>query len=272
VTDDATVRVGFVGVGSQGGPMARQIARAGHPTTIWARRPDALDPFQGSGASFAATPAELAAASELICVCVVNDDDVNEVVEAMLPSVTPGSTVAVHSTVHPATCDTLAAKLGERGASLIDAPVSGGGPAAEAGNLVVMVGGADDEFERFRPVFATYGDPVLHVGPRGSALIAKLINNALMMAQVTLADDALTVADALGIDRSALTTIVSSGSGSSFSFGILAALGSIGAFADVGADLLRKDVDILTDVLTTRLVAAGDLVAVADHGLERGGR
>lgn len=265
-------RVGFVGLGSLGGPMARQIARAGHPTVLWARRPEALEPFAGSGATFAATPAELAAASDLICVCVVDDDDVVQVVEAMLPSVTAGSTVAVHSTVHPATCRALAARLVERGASLVDAPVSGGGPAAEAGKLVVMVGGAEDEVDRCRPVFETYGDPVVHTGPLGSALLAKLVNNALMMAQVTLADDALSIAAELGVDRSALTTIVAGGSGNSFAFGVLAGLGSMAAFADVAGDLLRKDLDILSDVLATRQLERRDLVAVADNGLVRGGR
>jgi 3-hydroxyisobutyrate dehydrogenase len=135
-----------------------------------------------------------------------------------------------------------------------------------------MVGGAEDDVSRCRPVFETYGDPVLHVGPLGTALLAKLVNNALMMAHMTLADDALTLASALGIDRSALSTIISSGSGNSFSFGVLAGLGSIEAFADVAGDLLRKDVGILLAVLTDRAVDSGDLVVVADHGLVRGGR
>jgi 3-hydroxyisobutyrate dehydrogenase-like beta-hydroxyacid dehydrogenase len=265
-------RVGFVGVGSQGGPMARQIARAGFPTTLWARRPEALEPFADTGASSAATPADLAAASDLVCLCVVDDDDVTQVVEAMLPAIAAGTTVAVHSTVHPATCQALAARLAERGASLVDAPVSGGGGAAEAGNLVVMVGGTDDEFERCRPVFAAYGDPVVHTGPLGSALLAKLVNNALMMAQVTLADDALSLAAALGIDRAALATIVTHGSGNSFSFGVVAGVGSLEAFAEFAADLLRKDVDILSDVLAARHLASGDLVPVADRGLVRGQR
>jgi len=252
--------------------MARQIARAGFPTTLWARRHEALEPFADTGASFAATPADLAAASELICICVVNDDDVRQVVEALLPSVAAGTTVAVHSTIHPATCEALASRLADRGASLVDAPVSGGGGAAAAGNLVVMVGGTDDELERVRPVFATYGDPVVHTGPLGSALLAKLVNNALMMAQVTLADDALTTGAALGIDRAALTTVVTRGSGNSFSFGVLSGVGSLEAFAELAADLLRKDVDILSDVLAARHLASGDLVPVADHGLVRGQR
>jgi 3-hydroxyisobutyrate dehydrogenase-like beta-hydroxyacid dehydrogenase len=263
------MRVGFIGLGSQGGPMARQIIRAGFPTALWARRPEALEPFAGPGVSLAESPAALAAASDVVCLCVVDDDDVREVVAALLPGLHEGSTVVVHSTIHPVTCDELAATVAERGASLIDAPVSGGAPAADAGTLVVMVGATEDELERFRPVFATYGDPVLRLGRRGSGLAAKLVNNALMMAQVTLADDALAVAAALGLDRAAFTSVVSSGSGSSYSFGVVTALGSLEAFAEVGAPLLRKDVRILAEVLAGRGTGSGDLVAVADHGLAR---
>lgn len=266
------MRVGFVGLGSQGGPMARRIAEAGYPLTLWARRPEALDAFGDTGATFASTPAELAAASDLICVCVVDDDDVTEVVEAMLPSVGAGTTVAVHSTVHPDTCQHLAARLAEHGAALVDAPVSGGGPAAAAGTLVVMVGGTPDQVDLVRPVFATYGDPILHVGPLGSALLAKLVNNALMAAQVTLADDALAIAEALGVDRTALVEIVSRGSGNSFAFAIRSGFPSLDSFADVAFDLLRKDLTILADVLAQRRTNPGELVPVADHGLTRGGR
>ena len=113
---------------------------------------------------------------------------------------------------------------------------------------------------------------MLHVGPRGSALLAKLVNNALMMAQVTLADDALAIAAELGVDRSALITIISNGSGNSFSFGVRAGFDSMDSFATVAAPLLRKDVDILADVLSRRRLDPGDLVEVADHGLTRAGR
>ena len=107
---------------------------------------------------------------------------------------------------------------------------------------------------------------MLHVGPTGSALLAKLVNNALMMAQVTLADDALAIAAELGVDRSALVAIISKGSGNSYSFGVRG-FDSMDSFATVAAPLLRKDVDILSDVLSRRRLDPGDLVAVADHGL-----
>src|SRR5262245_55666741 len=97
-------RVGFIGLGSQGGPMAQQIITAGYPTTLWARRAETLEPYAGSGATFAGSPDELAANSEVIGLCVLADRDVDEVVDAMLPGIAPGTVLAVHSTVDPATC------------------------------------------------------------------------------------------------------------------------------------------------------------------------
>src|SRR5262249_34507570 len=130
------MRVGFIGLGSQGGPMARRIIDAGYETTLWARRPATLEPFAGTPAKVAASGAELAAASDLVCVCVFTDDDVEEVItgeDGILSGIAEGGVIAVHSTIHPDTCHRLAARAAEQGVSLIDVPVSGGGAAAEAG-------------------------------------------------------------------------------------------------------------------------------------------
>jgi 3-hydroxyisobutyrate dehydrogenase len=133
-------RVGFIGLGSQGGPMARRIIEAGYPVTLWARRPATLEPFADTNAKTAGSPAELAAASDLVCVCVRDDADTEEVVDAVLGGLAAGGVIAVHSTVHPDTCRRLAERAQAGGVRLIDAPVSGGAPAAEAGRLLVMAG------------------------------------------------------------------------------------------------------------------------------------
>src|SRR6478672_7793434 len=184
------MRVGYIGLGSQGAPMARRIVAAGFETTLWARRSATLEPFEGSGAAVAATPAELAAASDLVCLCVVADADVEEVVDDLLPGMAPGTVIAVQSTVHPETCIRLAEGTAARGVTLIDAPVSGGQPAADAGQLLVMVGGDAETFERCKPVFDTYGNPVVHVGPLGSGQLAKLVNNVVFIAHLGVASDA----------------------------------------------------------------------------------
>lgn len=165
------MRVGFIGLGSQGGPMARRIVEGGYPTTLWARRPATLEAFAGTDAKVAGSPAELAAASDLVCLCVIGDADIDELTDGehgLLSAMQPGGVIAVHSTVHPDTCRKLAKRAAALGVSVVDAPVSGGGGAAAEGRLLVMAGGDADVVERCRPVFETYADPVVHLGELGS--------------------------------------------------------------------------------------------------------
>ena len=136
------LRVGFIGLGSQGGPMAQAIIDAGFATTLWARRPKALVPYR-SKADLADSPADLTARSDMVGICVLSDADVEEVVlgpNGLVDGVRPGTVVAIHSTVHPRTCIQMASALAEAGADVLDAPVSGGGGAAAARKLLVMVG------------------------------------------------------------------------------------------------------------------------------------
>jgi 3-hydroxyisobutyrate dehydrogenase len=265
------MRVGFIGMGSQGAPMAQRIIAAGYATTLWARRAATLQPFERTDATVAGSPSELAVASDLVCVCVLNDADVEEVVIALMPGITQGSVIAVHSTVHPGTCTRLAAVVQERGATLIDAPVSGGAPAAAAGELLVMVGGDTDTFERCRPVFETYGSPVMHMGPLGTGQLAKLVNNALFVANIAMAEDALALGESFELERAALAAVIKRGSGSSYSLRVIANTG-VQAFADAAGGLLRKDVDIVTDVARERGADARALMTVADDVLTRTGR
>jgi 3-hydroxyisobutyrate dehydrogenase len=164
----SATRVGFIGLGSQGGPMARRIIDAGYPVTLWARPPATLEPFADTSAKTAGSPAELAAASDLVCVCVRDDADTEQVVDAGLGGLAAGGVIAVHSTVHPDTCRRLAERAATGGVRLIDAPVSGGAPAAEAGRLLVMAGGDEEAVEFCRPVFGSYGDPIVPLGPVGA--------------------------------------------------------------------------------------------------------
>jgi len=136
----------------------------------------------------------------------------------------------------------------------------------------VIVGSDDETFTRCLPVFATYGDPVIHVGPVGAGQVAKLVNNVLFMAQISLAEDAFELATGLGIGRDALAEVVSRGSGNSFAFGVMHALGSMDAFAAVGGDPLRKDVDIVAETAAGRGADTGGLVIAANDGLTKARR
>jgi 3-hydroxyisobutyrate dehydrogenase len=244
--DESTV--GFIGLGSQGAPMARRLIEAGFGVTLWARRAETLAPFAGSSAKIAASVAELGAHSSHVGVCVVDDAGVREICEAIIPVMKSGSRIAIHSTVHPDTCIALAKKAAERKIQFLDAPVSGGAPAAEAGKLTVMVGGDEGAAAAARPIFQAFGSLVVHLGRVGAGQRAKLINNSLMAAHMAMAHHALAAGSALGLNRAQLVELVKSSSGRSFGFEVYARLPAAAAFAH-GAALLAKDVCLLEETL-----------------------
>jgi 3-hydroxyisobutyrate dehydrogenase len=264
------VKVGFIGLGSQGGPMARRIVEGGYATTLWARRPATLEPFADTPAKVAESPAELAAASDLVCLCVVGDADIEEITggeDGLLAAMKPGGIIAVHSTVHPNTCRALAKKAAALGISVIDAPVSGGGPAASEGRLMVMVGGDADVVERCRPVFETYADPVVHLGDLGSGQTTKLLNNLLFTANLGTAATALSLANALGVAPDRLTEVVSRGSGNSFALNALGGIGGLERLAGLAGTLLQKDVRLIAELADAAAAAGGAVLDAADATL-----
>jgi 3-hydroxyisobutyrate dehydrogenase len=267
MSEQRQMTVGFIGLGSQGGPMARRIVEAGFPLILWARRPEALEPYQDTAAQPVRDLSELGARSDHVGVCVVDDAGVQEVVIALLSSMRTGSRIAIHSTVHPQTCIALAKQAAARGIALIDAPVSGGGQAAEAGKLTVMVGGDAADVAAARPVFEAFGALISHLGGIGAGQFAKLVNNSLMAANMALADAALGAATALGLDRGALIELVKASSGRSYAFEVRARLPDIALFSH-GAKLLAKDVGLLAAVLQDD-PCCGILRGTAEPFLER---
>lgn len=265
------MRVGFIGLGSQGGPMARRIVQAGHETTLWARRPASLEPFADTAAKSVGSPAELGAASELACVCVVDDADVRQVVDGergILRGMKAGGVIAIHSTVHPDTCRELASRAAEHGIALVDAPVSGGGMGAEAGTLLVMVGGADEDVARCLPVFETYANPVVHLGPVGAGEVAKLLNNLLFTANLATAASTLSLGENLGVDPVRLGEVLGHGTSNSFALGrISSAGGNVDRIAHHAGELLRKDVGLVAGLADGAGVDAGVVLVAADDTL-----
>jgi 3-hydroxyisobutyrate dehydrogenase-like beta-hydroxyacid dehydrogenase len=237
-------RIGFIGLGDQGGPMALRILSAGLALTVWARRPTALQPFVERGAEAAASIAELGAACDQVGICVLDDAGLLEVCEALVPSMRPGSRIAIHSTVLPQTCLEIARKCAERDIRVIDAPVSGGAAGAAAGALTVMCGGAAEVFEACRPVFETFGKVIALLGPLGAGQRAKIINNALLAANIGLAYAALGVGAAQGLARDALAEVLRASSGTSFGLEVCSRFATPEAFGR-GADLLAKDLGLL---------------------------
>lgn len=232
--------------------MARRIVDSGFPTTLWARRHESLQPFVDTSASIASTPAELAEGSSIACVCVTSDRDVEEVVlgaHGLLAGLAAGTTLIIHSTVHPNTCIHLSERAASQGVALLDAPVSGGGKAASQGSLLVMVGGDAEVLARAHPVLATYGNPILHLGGIGAGQVAKLANNLVFAAQMALATDAFAFVDQLGLDRAMMAQVLERGSGSSRAATILSGSGfDLGGLGQVAGPLLQKDVGLIVDV------------------------
>jgi 3-hydroxyisobutyrate dehydrogenase len=248
-----TIRAGFIGLGSQGAPIARRIVDGGFPLTIWARRPASLEPFADTPAAVAATPADLAAASDVVGICVLADDDVIDVVlreDGVLAGMAPGGVIAIHSTIHPDTCRHLADSADQHGVRVIDAPVSGGEKVAREGHLLVMVGGDVEALEAARPVFETFGDPIVHLGALGSGEVAKIINNFVLTAQFAVALETYAFAEGLGLDKAALGEVLRHGSGRSEAASVVAGLGFDLTNLAAKGPLLRKDSGLALELAT----------------------
>ena len=218
-------RVGFIGLGRQGAPIARRIVEQGHELALWARRPESTAPFADTAATVVATPADVGAASDVVGICVFTDADVEEVLlgpRGVLAGMAPGGVVAIHSTILPETCSSLAIRAAERGVAVVDAPVSGGGTAAEAGQLLLIAGGDEAAFAACTPVFETFADPIVHLGGVGAGQMAKAINNLLLSANMAAAMEAYEFAGALGVDRPGLARALGHGTGGSAAATIIA--------------------------------------------------
>jgi 3-hydroxyisobutyrate dehydrogenase len=266
------MRVGFIGLGSQGAPMARRIVEGGYELTLWARRPASVEPYADTAAKVAATPAELGAASDLVCLCVVGDDDVKQVLEGdtgVLAGLAPGGIIAIHSTVHPDTCREIAKSAADKGISVIDAPVSGGAPAASEGTLLVMVGGAESDVEKCSPVFATYADPIVHLGPLGSGQVTKILNNLLFTANLGSAMSTLELGESLGVPRDRLCEVLARGSATSKAVNSITMFGgTLETLAPIAGALLQKDVRHAANLADSASATQGTVFTIADTALE----
>ena len=211
----------------------------------------------------------LGRASDVVGVCVTDGDAVRAVVlgpGGVLAGMGEGSVLAIHSTIGPEECAPIADAGAARGVAVLDAPVSGGGAAAAAGRLTVYVGGSEAAVARARPVLASYGDPVLHLGPLGSGLRTKLLNNALNAAHFALAHDAMAAGVAAGLDAERLGDALRSGSGRSFSLEVFVGLGSFDAIASMVGPIMAKDIALFEQATRTAPDRA-TLLATADRFL-----
>ena len=173
------MRVGFVGVGNMGGAMAANVLAAGHAVSVCDPSADAVRPLVERGAWVGSTPADAAAGADVVSIVVMSGAQVEAVTtgpDGVLAGAPNGAVVAVHSTVHPRSVHAVA-DAAPHGVHVLDAPISGGVQGARAATLCLMVGGDADAFARARPAFESMGNLVLHLGPLGNGLGAKLARN-----------------------------------------------------------------------------------------------
>jgi 3-hydroxyisobutyrate dehydrogenase len=204
------LRVGFLGIGKLGGPVLAAILRAGWPVTAFDPRPEALAPF-GDGLTAAGSAAAVAAASDVVSVLVNDGDQVRAAVTGpggLLEGAAPGLVVAVHSTIDHATLREVATAAGTRGVTVVDAPLSGTMGEFSIPELCVMLGGDPDAAERLRPVLASFASLIVHLGPLGAGLDAKIARNAMAYQWWTAVTEGLALSDAAGLDREAMWEIM----------------------------------------------------------------
>jgi 3-hydroxyisobutyrate dehydrogenase-like beta-hydroxyacid dehydrogenase len=203
--------IGFIGLGQMVAPMASRLADWPDGLIVYDVRPEATRPLAERGARRAASIAEVSREASLICLMVRDDDQVAEVVSAIAAAQpTPGTIVAIHSTILADTAPALAAEYAGQPSQLqiLDAPVSGGFMGAQDGRLAVMVGGPREAFERCRQPFGHFADLVLHLGPVGAGTKAKLARNLLHFVSFTAAAEAQRLAEAAGLDLRKLAKVV----------------------------------------------------------------
>jgi 3-hydroxyisobutyrate dehydrogenase-like beta-hydroxyacid dehydrogenase len=202
--------------------MATAVGKAGFALHSWARRPASLDALGNVAYTAHATLKDLAAASDMVALCVSTDDDVFQLLEGgILHALRPGSIVVNHGTGTPANARRME-QLGVRaGVEVLDAPVSGGRPAAEERRLTTMVGGTAAAAARAEPIFAAFSRHVVHLGPAGSGQMTKLLNDALLMMNQAAVADIVTLADELRLDPLPLVEVLKLSSASSAALTLL---------------------------------------------------
>jgi 3-hydroxyisobutyrate dehydrogenase len=207
-----TLKVGFIGLGAMGAPMAGHLKQHGLLHAVANRTHAKAEQIARElGVAAPATLAELAAQCDIIALCVTADIDVMNTVEALAPHVRRGTIVIDHSTVDPENAKKASARLKEAGAHFLDAPVSGGVEGAKNGKLSVMVGGDADVLERARPVLESYAVRVTHLGDVGAGQATKAVNQVLVAGIAQAVCEGLALGQALGLDPERLIPTLGAG-------------------------------------------------------------
>jgi 2-hydroxy-3-oxopropionate reductase len=196
-------RVGLVGLGIMGRPMAHNLLRAGYPLVVWNRSPGPVAELSAAGAEAAVSPAALAARCDVVLAVLLNTAVVEQVVlgaDGLTAGLRPGTTFVDMSSISPLATRRLAAQLAGQGVDMLDAPVSGGEVGAREATLAIMVGGPEAVLTRVRPILEALGKNIVHVGGAGAGQVAKACNQLVVGLTIDAVAEALLLARAAGVD------------------------------------------------------------------------
>lgn len=212
------MKVGFIGLGVMGAPMAGHLLAAGHELAVWARRPEATAALAARGAHVSATPAALAARCEVVFSIVTSSADVESLAfghEGLAAGLASGAVHVDMSTIAPAVARELAARYAARGIGWLDAPVSGGEQGARDATLAIMAGGEEAVLDKVRPLLAVLGQRIVHIGSAGAGQVAKACNQMVMVNAIQACAEAMHLARAHGVDLAAVRQALTGGSAAS---------------------------------------------------------
>jgi 3-hydroxyisobutyrate dehydrogenase len=202
-----------------GSAMARNVAHAGYPLTVWNRTPGRARALLAEGASEASSPAAVGAASDIAIICVSDSPDVEDVLfgaGGLAEGLVEGTLVIDCSTIAPAATRAIAARLSEQGVAFVDAPVSGGSEGAQKGTLSIMVGGADADVTRARPILETMGTTITHMGPVGAGQATKAVNQVILAGTYLGVAEGMVLALKSGLDAGRVADALAGGAAGSW--------------------------------------------------------
>ena len=206
--------VGFIGLGIMGRPMAKNLMEAGYDLVVHNRSPEKAEELAGEGATAAGSPREVAEGCDVVITMLPDSPQVEEVLAGeggVFEGVREGALILDMSTISPVVTESLAERAKEKGASLLDAPVSGGDVGAIEGTLSIMVGGSEEDFERAKPLFDVMGKTVTHVGPSGAGQVTKAANQIVVALTIEAVSEALVLGSAGGVSPEKILDVLGGG-------------------------------------------------------------
>lgn len=263
------MRLGFIGLGTMGRPMALHLAGGGHTMAFFARRPEAAEALTLAGGTGCTTPAAVAERSEIVFTMVTGTSDVEQVLlgdSGVIHGARSGSLVIDMSTIDPTATRSMATTLAARGIEMLDAPVSGGPQGAQAATLTIMVGGPAPAFERAGPLFRLLGPTVVHLGENGAGQTTKACHQLALLVTAQGIAEALVLAGRCGLDVERVRQVMMGGVASSRVLELFGArMASRDFEAGIEARLYHKDLDIALNLAHARGAALPAAALTMQH-------